>query len=100
VNEKYKVGDVVKAQILLIHPMDNGITKDKSTGEIKPANYIKSIKVMYNNDLVASFDIGTSTSQNPRIIFPVKITAKGQLKAIMQDNNGEVGEKTTEVTPA
>jgi sulfur-oxidizing protein SoxZ len=97
INESYKIGDIVKVQILLIHPMENGIMEDKATGNIKPANYISSIKVTYNNDIVANFNIGPSTSQNPRFIFPVKITGKGQLKAIMQDVNGNIAEKVTEV---
>jgi sulfur-oxidizing protein SoxZ len=98
-NPSYKVGDVVKVKFLAIHPMDTGFAVDKASGATKPANYLKSLKVLFNDTEIASFEIEISTSQNPRIIFPYKITGKGVLKAVVENNNGEKAEKTFEVTP-
>lgn len=98
-NPSYKVGDVVKVKFFAIHPMENGVTVDKASGSVRPADYIKSIKVYFGNDEVASFDIGVSTSQNPKIIFPYKVTGAGTLRAEIEDNNGQKVEKSTQVAP-
>ncbi len=98
-NPEYKVGDVVKVKFFAIHAMENGVTVDKASGSVRPADYIKSIKVSFGGEQVASFDIGLSTSQNPKIVFPYKVAAAGTLKAEIENNNGEKTEKTFQVSP-
>jgi sulfur-oxidizing protein SoxY len=98
-NPEYRVGDIVKVKFFAIHPMENGVTVDKASGSVRPADYIKSIKVTFNNEQIASFDIGVSTSQNPKIVFPYKVSAAGILKAEIENNSGEKTEKTFQVTP-
>ena len=98
-NPTYKVGDIVKVKFFAIHAMENGVTMDKASGSVRPADYIKSIKVSFNGEEIASFDIGVSTSQNPKIVFPYKITGAGMLKAEVEDNNGGKAEKSCQVAP-
>jgi len=98
-NPEYKTGDIVKVKFFAIHPMENGVTLDKASGSVRPADYIKSIKVSFNGEQIASFDIGVSSSQNPKIVFPYKISGAGTLKAEIENNNGEKAEKTLQVTP-
>jgi thiosulfate oxidation carrier complex protein SoxZ len=98
-NPTYKVGDIVKVKFFAIHAMENGVTIDKASGSVRPADYIKSIKISFNGEEIASFEIGVSTSQNPKIVFPYKISGAGTLKAEIEDNNGEKTEKTMQVTP-
>ena len=98
-NPSYKVGDVVKVKFFAIHPMENGITLDKASGSVRPADYIKTMKISFNGEEVASFEVGLSTSQNPKFLFPYKITGAGTLKAEIENNNGEKAEKTLQITP-
>jgi len=35
--KKFKVGDTIKVDFIVIHPMETGVRKDKKTGKIKPA---------------------------------------------------------------
>ena len=46
--KKFKVGDIVKVDFIVIHPMDTGLQKDKKTGEIKPAHYIDNITFSFD----------------------------------------------------
>jgi thiosulfate oxidation carrier complex protein SoxZ len=98
-NPTYKVGDIVKVKFFAIHAMENGVTIDKASGSVRPADYIQSIKLTFNGEEIASFDIGVSTSQNPKIVFPYKITGAGTLKAEIENNSGEKAEKSLQVTP-
>jgi len=95
----YKVGDVVKVKAIIIHPMDTGFIKDKRTGRVKPRFFIKRVTAYYNDKIIAHFDLEVAASQNPKIIFPVKITAPGMIKVIFENNKGEKTVKSTEVSP-
>ncbi len=95
----YKVGDVVKVQAVIIHPMDTGYQKDQHSGQIKPKFYVQSITAFFNDAKVAEFEVGVSASANPKIVFPYKVTGPGTLKVIFENSEGEKTEKTTKVAP-
>ncbi len=98
-DKNYAVGDVVKVQIIIIHPMETGFAKDKHSGEAKPRFYVKEIEIFYNNTQVTRFELDVSASQNPKIKFPLKITEAGMLKVRFINSEDEVTEKTTKVKP-
>jgi len=95
----YKTGETVKIWAVLIHPMDTGFQKDKHSGTIKPAFYIKKITAFFENKKVAEFDISASASANPKIVFPYKITGIGALKVVFENNKGEIMEKSVKIQP-
>ena len=99
IENDYKVGDVVKVQAVIIHPMDTGYQKDKHSGQLKPKFYVQTITAYFEDKKIAEFDMGVSASANPKIIFPYKVTGAGTLKVIFENNEGEKTEKTTKVTP-
>jgi len=99
IENDYKVGDVVKVQAVIIHPMDTGFQKDKHSGQLKPKFYVQTITAYFDDKKIAEFDVGVSASANPKIIFPYKVTGAGTLKVIFENNKGEKTEKTRTVTP-
>ena len=99
-DQGYKVGDAVKVTVFFIHPMENGLMKDKVNDTIKPADFVKDIKVTFNDEEIFSLAVGASTSANPKFMFPLKVSGKGVLKAVFTDNKGNKAEKTTEVVPS
>ncbi|MDD5051472.1 MAG: thiosulfate oxidation carrier complex protein SoxZ [Sulfuricurvum sp.] len=99
-DQSYKVGDVVKAKIIVIHKMDTGFTKDKESGKQFPRFYMKEITATYNGVIVAHFDLDVATSQNPVIQFPLKVTAPGTLVVDFVNSEDEKGQKTVAITPA
>jgi len=95
----YKVGDVVIFQAITIHPMDTGFQKDKRSGRIKPRFYVETLKILYNNKEICSFDFDVSSSPNPKVKFPLKITEAGEVKAVWEDNKGQKFEKSVKISP-
>ena len=99
IDQHYAIGDIVKVQIIIIHPMETGFAKDNRTGKVKPRFYVKEIEIYYNDKHVSWFELDVSASQNPKIKFPLKITAAGVLKVKFINSEGEVTEKSVDVTP-
>jgi thiosulfate oxidation carrier complex protein SoxZ len=99
-DQSYKVGDVVKAKIIVIHKMDTGFTKDKESGKVFPRFYMKEITATYNGQTIAHFDLDVATSQNPVIQFPFKVTGPGELVVDFVNSEDDKAQKKVAVTPA
>ncbi len=99
IDKNYSIGDVVKVQVIIIHPMETGFAKDKHSGKTKPRFYLKEIEVLYNDKPVTWFELDVSASQNPKIKFAMKITEAGLLKVRFINSEGEITEKSVKVLP-
>lgn len=99
-DQNYKVGDVVKAKIIVIHKMDTGFTKDKESGKTFPRFYMKEITATYNGQTIAYFELDVATSQNPVIQFPFKVTGPGTLVVDFVNSDNDKAQKTVAITPA
>ncbi len=97
--KKYKVGDVVKVDFIVIHPMDTGMKKDKKTGEIKPAHYIDSIKFSFDGKPFTTMKVWESVSTNPYFSVKYKVTGKGKITVDYTDNQGEKNSKSKKIKP-
>ena len=75
--KKYKVGDTVKVDFIVIHPMDTGLQKDKKTGEIKPAHYIDNITFNFDGKPFTTMKVWETVSTNPYFSVNYKVTGKG-----------------------
>ncbi|MGZ5208726.1 MAG: thiosulfate oxidation carrier complex protein SoxZ [Sulfuricurvum sp.] len=98
-DQTYKVGDVVKAKIIVIHKMDTGFTKDKESGKTFPRFYIKEITATYNGKIVGHFDLDVATSTNPFIQFPLKVTGAGELIVDFINSEDNKAQKKVAITP-
>lgn len=99
-DKRYKVGDVVTVQTIIVHPMDTGFATDKHSGEFIPKFYVNDETIYFNDKYLTSFELGVSASANPKIKFMFKVTGPGILKVVFKNNKGEAFEKTTKVTPS
>lgn len=68
-----------KTQIrtLISHPMENGRHRDKKTGELIPAHFIKKLTVKHNDQIIISANLGGSISKNPFFAFKLKKAQSG-----------------------
>jgi sulfur-oxidizing protein SoxZ len=98
-DKTYKVGDTVKVQGIIIHPMDTGFSKDKHSGKMKPRFYVSDVEVLYNGQRVCWLELGVSASQNPKVIVPVKVTGPGTIMFRFTNSEGEVTEKQKAIKP-
>ncbi|MCD6258427.1 MAG: thiosulfate oxidation carrier complex protein SoxZ [Helicobacteraceae bacterium] len=97
--KKYSDGEVVQMSLMVMHPMETGLRKDKKTGEIIPADYINSVKFEYNGKVVTTMNVWESISTNPVFSTYLKIDGAGELKVTFTENTGEVHEKSTKIKP-
>jgi len=97
--KRFKNGDIVKVNFMVMHPMETGQRKDKQTKKLIPAKYINSVKFNYNGKEITSMTVWESLSVNPVFTTYMKVNGKGKLTVTYTDNTGEVNEKSKKIKP-
>jgi len=82
----------VEVLVLVTHPMETGMRKDKASGKVIPAHFIEELNIELNGKLMASASMGIGVSENPLLGFRSKTAKNGdKLKITWKDNKGETG---------
>ncbi|NOT85493.1 MAG: thiosulfate oxidation carrier complex protein SoxZ [Methylococcaceae bacterium] len=68
-------------RLLIAHPMEHGRNKDKLTGQLIPAHFIKELTVKHNDRVIISSDMAGMIAKNPYFAFML--------------NDGQAGDKIT-----
>ncbi|RLJ71443.1 sulfur compound chelating protein SoxZ [Hydrogenivirga caldilitoris] len=90
-------GEVVKIQMVITHPMETGLRKDKKTGQLIPAHYITKVEFLFNGKKVTTLHTGAGVSKNPYFAIKMKVTESGTLTIKYEDNKGGKWEKSAEI---
>lgn len=88
---------VTTVKILISHPMDTGLVKDKKTGNLIPAHFIQEVVCEHNGNNVLTAEWGPAVSKNPYLSFRFKGAKAGDtIKVNWVDNQGnsDSGEAT------
>jgi sulfur-oxidizing protein SoxZ len=88
---------VTTVKILISHPMDTGLVKDKKTGNLIPAHFIQEVVCEHNGNTVLTAEWGPAISKNPYLSFRFKGAKAGDtVKVNWVDNQGnsDSGETT------
>lgn len=89
---------VTTVKALMTHPMETGARKDKSSGELVPAEYIQEVIVKHNDSVVLNANWGTGISKNPYLSFKIKGGAADDTITLeWKDNLGASGSGQTKV---
>lgn len=80
--------DAVLAQLMLSHPNITGMQKDQKTQLIRPAHFVKSLKVSFNGQVVMQAETGISISEDPSFRFFFRPEKGGELRADVVDSQG------------
>jgi sulfur-oxidizing protein SoxZ len=84
--------DVADVKALITHPMETGLRKDPSTGELVPVHFIQSVQAMHNGKVVLDCQWSQAISKNPFIHFRVKGAHSGdKISIAWLDTHGERG---------
>ena len=83
---------IVTVKVLMSHVMESGRRKDKKTGEIIPAHFIKTVTVTANDKNVVTADWTGSISKNPYLACKYKGATGDAIKVSWVDNKGETAE--------
>ena len=97
--KKFNIGDTVKVDFIVIHPMDTGLQKDKKTGKIIPANYIDNITFSLNGKAFTTMKVWETVSTNPYFSVNLKVPGAGTLTVDYTDNTGEKNTKSKKLKP-
>jgi len=80
-------GDAVDVKVLIQHPMDTGLMKDKKTGKLIPAHFIDLFVATLNGKTVIDAQWGVGVAQNPFVGFRIKGGKPGDKVAIHAVDN-------------
>jgi sulfur-oxidizing protein SoxZ len=82
----------VEILVLVTHPMETGLRKDKTSGKAIPAHFIQELSIELNGKPVAIASLGIGVSENPLLGFRSRTAKNGdKLKITWKDNKGEAG---------
>ncbi len=97
IRAKIKDG-VTTVKTIMYHEMESGSRKDKDTGELISAHFIKEVKAELNGEVIISADWGTGISKNPYWSFEFDGGKAGDVvKITWTDNKGESGSGEAEI---
>lgn len=65
-------GDAVDLKVLIQHPMDTGLMKDKKTDKLIPAHFINQVVATLNGKTVLDAQWGVGIAENPFIGLRIK----------------------------
>jgi sulfur-oxidizing protein SoxY len=81
-------GAPVEAHLLVSHPNSSGMQMDQLTRNYIPADFVREIKVRYNDMPVLTVESDISISEDPSLTFDfLPVTAGGELEAIVDDSS-------------
>ncbi len=92
VRAKEKDG-VVSIKVLMNHVMESGRRKDKKSGELIPAHFIKTVTITANGKDVLTADWTGSISKNPYLACKYKGAKGDKVKVSWVDNKDKTAEK-------
>ncbi|MCP4187222.1 MAG: thiosulfate oxidation carrier complex protein SoxZ [Gammaproteobacteria bacterium] len=96
IRAKEKDGIVI-AKVLMSHPMETGLRKDKKTGKKIPAHFIQEVIAKAGDKTVLEAFWAGGVSKNPYMSFKYK-GAKGEMLTISWiDNQGGSASKSAKV---
>lgn len=80
--------DALVGQLLLRHPNVTGMQKDQKTQLIRPAHFVKSVRLYYGQTLLMTAETGISISEDPSFRFFFKPEHGGEMRAEIEDSEG------------
>lgn len=84
----------VPTQLRVRHPNFTGMQMDYKIYAVRPAHYVKTIRVMLNDEPIMTAETGISVSEDPSFRFFLKPDANGELRAEISDSKGNTWSET------
>ena len=95
--ERMVHGEVVKARLLVQHPMDSGYLQDLQ-GKTVPRNIIRLLTCHYDDREIFRVEPSSGVAGNPLFEFFFRVQAPGELLVRWVDDQGVAGELRQAVT--
>ena len=89
--------DLLIGQFMLSHPNVTGMQKDQKTQLIRPAHYVKTIKLYQGETLLMTAETGFSVSEDPTFRFFFRPNGTAKLRAEVTDSKGLAWEENFKI---
>ena len=97
-----KQGEIIDVKIKIDHPSSTGLELNQDAPNAferftrtEPATFIRIVKVFYNEALVNTFEMNSSTSDEPLIVFKLRAIHEGNIRIIAINQVGDCAEVST-----
>lgn len=98
-------GDVIEVKARIKHPVSTGLSLVETaqtpfdrfvrqTGAV----YVRSLEVYYDDELITTFKLNSSTSSDPLLAFMVKATKEATIRVVVTNHKAETVETSEDVT--
>ncbi len=87
-SEAASADGLLPAQLLIKHPNNSGLQFDQISRQYIPADFVRTIEVIYNGEAVFSVDTDISISEDPNIRFGILPEQEGVLEVHVKDSKG------------
>jgi len=89
---------ICDVRVLIKHPMETGLRKDKKTGKNIPAHFIDEVTINHNGELVMTAYWSGAISKNPYLQEELKDVQPGDTITVSwHDNLGNTDSKSEKV---
>ena len=92
--------DDLIAQLRIHHPNTTGMQMDYKIYAVRPAHYVKSLRVRLNGEAVMTAETGISISEDPSFRFFIPAQPHGVLTAEVTDSKGSTWTDTLDLAAA
>ena len=89
--------EALVGQLLLRHPNVTGMQKDQKTQLIRPAHFVKTVRLFYGDVLLMTAETGISISEDPSFRFFFKPREGAELRAEIEDSEGRTWQQAFKV---
>jgi sulfur-oxidizing protein SoxZ len=72
---------------LVSHPMEHGLNRDKTSGELIPPHFIHTLTLAHNGEIIMTSYMGMSIAKDPLFIFMLKGGAVGDTITLSWEDN-------------
>jgi sulfur-oxidizing protein SoxY len=98
-DEGVKLHEPVLAQLLISHPNITGMQMDQVTRMVKPAYFVRQVKVSFNAKPVMTAKTDIAVSADPNFRFYFVPAQAGELRAEISDSEGKSFSASYDVSP-
>jgi sulfur-oxidizing protein SoxZ len=85
-----RIDGKTQIRVLISHPMEHGRNKDKETGRMIPAHFIRELTIKHNDNFIVTCEMAGSISKDPYFAFMLNGgKANDKLTVTWEDNQGE-----------
>lgn len=96
--------EVIEVKARIKHPVTTGLQLEEGGrtpfdrfSRLEAAVYVREVEVYYDDDLISTFSMNSSTSNDPLLAFMVRASKQGTLRVVVTSYTGDVVEATADI---